>query len=86
MKQVFHALIIWAAFMQLATAQTVAMDSTFANDGVALTGIISSILYGRSMAVQPDGKVLVCGRLYSTGTLQIERFNADSTKDASFQF
>jgi uncharacterized delta-60 repeat protein len=62
------------------------LDTTFDGDGKLIVPVGSSNDYGRSVTVQPDGKILVAG--YSTnGTntdFSLIRLNADGSLDTSF--
>jgi uncharacterized delta-60 repeat protein len=62
------------------------LDPTFGTGGIVITGVGSSSDYGRSVAVQPDGKIVVAG--YSTvgggGDFAVVRYNANGSLDTSF--
>jgi uncharacterized delta-60 repeat protein len=62
------------------------IDSTFGSGGRAVTdfGVLE---LGQAAALQPDGKIVVAGRVASNladSELGVARFNADGTPDASF--
>jgi uncharacterized delta-60 repeat protein len=63
-----------------------ALDTTFSGDGRVEVPGSSNVDDGRSIIVQPDGKVLVSG--YWQGTVQydaaVARFNTDGTLDTTF--
>jgi uncharacterized delta-60 repeat protein len=61
------------------------LDSTFGSLGVASLPI-PVFQYGRSIALQPDGKILVVGGISINGQydLAVARLNANGTKDTSF--
>jgi uncharacterized delta-60 repeat protein len=64
-----------------------ALDTSFGVNGKVLTDINSnSHDYARSLQIQNDGKILVSGYSYGTGTedLVIVRYNSDGTLDMSF--
>jgi|GEM_PF-981638 uncharacterized delta-60 repeat protein len=54
------------------------LDPTFGNGGVAIS---TSNNYARSVAIQPDGKVIVVGGF---GAFSIARYNIDGSLDTSF--
>ena len=61
------------------------LDTTFANTNVTGTGDISDGLIG--IALQADGKILLCGQFTTVGGVarnNIARLNADGTLDTSF--
>jgi uncharacterized delta-60 repeat protein len=53
------------------------LDSTFGSGGMVHT--LTGLTYARSVAIQPDGKVVVAG----DGSI-LERYNADGSLDATF--
>ena len=61
-------------------------DTTFGTNGIVLTHI-SGEDFGRTVAVQPDGKILVMGQtfvLYKGYNFVLVRYNPDGFLDASF--
>ncbi|MEZ5427666.1 MAG: hypothetical protein R2747_15465 [Pyrinomonadaceae bacterium] len=58
-------------------------DATFANNGVF---IISDLITGSAVAVQPDGKIVAAGTLITPGSddFAAVRLNPDGTLDTSF--
>lgn len=59
-------------------------DNSFGNGGVAIVDY-GADEYIMSMAIQPDGKILLSAYTYLTGAVGIlARLNADGTKDNSF--
>lgn len=62
------------------------LDTTFDKDGIVTTYIGSSVDAANTVAVQPDGKLLVAGvNGYSNyGRFAIARYNADGSLDSSF--
>jgi uncharacterized delta-60 repeat protein len=59
------------------------LDTSFGTGGKLIQNIISSFFdYGYSLAVQPDGKILLGGRC--SGDFCIACFNSDGTLDTSF--
>jgi uncharacterized delta-60 repeat protein len=61
-----------------------ALDPSFGTGGVISP--VTSNGYAGAAAVQPDGKILVCGGQYGTGspTSAVARYESDGTLDASF--
>lgn len=68
------------------------IDTTFGNNGLALTGLVdqSGASVGCKPLVQPDGKIVICGTRVSNGSsgsdFFVARFNANGTLDTSFSF
>lgn len=63
------------------------LDTSFGTDGVGLMSFGSAWLTGKSIALQPDGKIVVGGEALippSTMYFMVARFNADGTPDNSF--
>jgi uncharacterized delta-60 repeat protein len=60
------------------------LDTTFGTSGKVIQPIGSSLDYGYSLAIQPDGKILLGG--YCFGDFCIARFNSDGTLDTPFSF
>lgn len=57
------------------------LDTTFDGDGILTTNISSGNGYARSVAVQPDGKIVAAG--FGVG-FTVLRYSADGTLDATF--
>ena len=62
------------------------LDTTFSIDGKLTTAVGTSHDYARDMKLQPDGKIIVGGRVVYEGISQIGvvRYNTDGTLDLSF--
>jgi len=62
------------------------LDVTFGNGGKVLVDFSATSEYGRSVVVQPDGKILVAGQsgTYPLFHSALVRFNANGTLDESF--
>ena len=58
------------------------LDSTLANDGTLTPNFVNGPEDAASVAIQPDGKIVVGGA--ANGRLQVARFNPDGTRDTSF--
>jgi uncharacterized delta-60 repeat protein len=61
-------------------------DQTFGNSGVAFVSDPGAFMYGFDVAIQRDGKILVCGRFH-TGTnndVAVVRLLSNGTLDSSF--
>ncbi len=70
-----------------------ALDGSFGSGGVvtspAIPGALDTGSVGRSVAIQPDGKIVVVGRVISsdasaTDRILIERYNSNGSIDATF--
>jgi uncharacterized delta-60 repeat protein len=64
------------------------LDTTFGYSGKIIQSIGSYGDYGQSLAIQPDGKILLGGKCYnrSNSDFCIARFNSNGTLDTSFGF
>lgn len=66
--------------------QSGALDSTFGVNGIVLASM-GSMRSGEGLALQPDGRILVCGR-FSTddvfSDLGVARFTAEGSADSTF--
>lgn len=63
------------------------VDSSFGVNGRVITQVGSSYDYATSIAIQPDGKIIIVGGSYDsyyTGAFAILRYNADGSLDSSF--
>jgi uncharacterized delta-60 repeat protein len=58
------------------------LDTSFGSSGIVIKPIGSGYDEGYSLAIQPDGKILVGG--YCSGDFCIARFNSNGTLDTSF--
>jgi uncharacterized delta-60 repeat protein len=63
------------------------LDTTFSSDGIAINDFgNNSNDYGRAVAIQPDGKILVAGTSFVSGSNQyaLARYSTNGTLDPSF--
>ncbi len=62
------------------------LDNTFSGDGKATTDINADHDYGYSVAIQPDGKIVMAGENYngSVYDFAVIRYNADGSLDNTF--
>ena len=60
------------------------LDAGFGVGGIVDTTIGSARPFPTSIAVQPDGKILVGGKLATPGTPALVRYNADGSLDPTF--
>ena len=62
------------------------LDNSFGADGIVTYDGGSEHEYGRAVAIQPDGKIVVAGGtgIVSYGDLLVLRYNADGSFDSSF--
>ena len=58
------------------------LDTSFGAGGKVTTALGSSFDYGYSLALQPDGKIVVCGQI--GGDFGLVRYNTDGSLDTSF--
>lgn len=76
------------AFPAIAFAQAGSLDASFGGDGKVTTDFSSKIDVGWSLAIQPDGKIIVVGETNIgealTRDFAIARYNTDGSPDASF--
>jgi uncharacterized delta-60 repeat protein len=63
-----------------------ALDTTFGTGGLLTTNLSYTALNSNSVAVQPDGKILVAGvsTAANVGEFSVARFNADGSLDTTF--
>src|SRR5688572_23030241 len=59
------------------------LDTTFSSDGKVATDFSAGFQTGRSVVIQPDGKILAVGDSFS-GFVLLARYNADGSFDTSF--
>src|SRR5687768_16134450 len=66
------------------------LDTTFAGTGKVLVGFGSTNDFGKSLAMQPDGKIVVAGTIavnnVFAGDFGVLRYNPDGSLDTSFGF
>ncbi len=63
------------------------LDTSFGSGGKVTTAIGSSTDNGTAVAIQPDGKIIVAGSTFITGSgndFALVRYNTDGTLDPSF--
>jgi uncharacterized delta-60 repeat protein len=60
------------------------LDSTFGINGISKTVIGKYGAKGSNVALQPDGKILVCGQAGANWNFSLFRFNANGTIDTTF--
>lgn len=77
--------ILYATFLSC-LGQDGSLDNTFDSDGIVTTSINALKDFGRGLAIQSDGKIIVAGYSY-TGTrdvFAIVRYNTDGSLDTTF--
>ncbi len=79
----FLAFAVLAAFAHAANAAPGDLDLRFGNGGTVVTDVTGGADYGSSVALQPDGKIVVAGGGTSLG-LVVVRYNGDGSVDTSF--
>jgi uncharacterized delta-60 repeat protein/uncharacterized repeat protein (TIGR01451 family) len=85
MKRRFVIFLLALIVPLLAYSKAGDLDPTFGEEGIAAVNFLGNES-GRSVAVQPDGKILVAGE-YLNGPLPdfaVARYNADGSVDRSF--
>jgi uncharacterized delta-60 repeat protein len=84
---VLFSTIVLTLFWQTALAGDGDLDMTFGTGGKVITNINNNDDYGETIAVQPDGKIIVAGRsgVYA-GILHsaLARYNSDGSLDQTF--
>jgi len=60
------------------------LDTTFGNNGWVSTTSVNSNEGATSVAIQPDGKIVVGGNIHSLADIGIARFNSNGSLDTSF--
>lgn len=92
--------ILMAGYITLSSSQEMAVmrldatglpDPGFGLNGIVFTsfdGLIPTHAYGNDMALQPDGRILVCGTTGAgnAGDIAVARFEQNGTLDDSFSF
>jgi uncharacterized delta-60 repeat protein len=88
MKQIYTTIasITYIALSFTAKAQDGALDLTFGTNGIVTTAVGTGFDYGRAIALQPDGKILVAGYATVAGNkdFALVRYTANGSLDASF--
>lgn len=59
-------------------------DTSFGSGGKVMLRIGGQRSKGEALAIQPDGKILVCGGIQNNANFGVLRLNANGTLDASF--
>jgi uncharacterized delta-60 repeat protein len=77
--------IIYISFLK-GIAQPGFLDNSFGVNGIALSPFVTNLSYGRAMALQPDGKILVTGEKLVGTYLKafVVRYNSDGSFDGNF--
>ena len=63
------------------------LDSTWSDDGIDITSVVTKSDNAYDVLLQPDGKIIVAGSAFigtASDNFGIIRFNADGSKDSSF--
>jgi uncharacterized delta-60 repeat protein len=78
--------LVFLGTSQIARAADGDLDPSFANGGKATIGISGNDDYGRAVAVQPDGKIIVVGQsgVYPVFHSTVARLNSDGNLDQTF--
>jgi uncharacterized delta-60 repeat protein len=78
------ALFLFSVFSK---AQDGSLDTSFGNNGIVTTTIGSGDAFGRSVVIQPDGKIVVAGEFLNTGSsndFAVIRYDINGNLDTSF--
>jgi uncharacterized delta-60 repeat protein len=81
------AVVLLAVSAQLASAQSGALDPTFAAGGIATTPVGTGDDFGHAIAIQDDDRIVVAGCSVSAGTgddFAVVRYDLDGQLDTSF--
>jgi uncharacterized delta-60 repeat protein len=86
-KKALLLLFLTTSIHFAANAQSIVPDSAFGNQGLLISDIKAKTLnpYGKDIIMQPDGKVLLAGRLGSNNKLSIKRYGSNGQYDPTFQ-
>jgi len=62
------------------------LDTSFDSDGIVITSISTTLDYGKALAIQSDGKILLAGHSHdgSYYNVTLVRYNTDGSLDTSF--
>jgi uncharacterized delta-60 repeat protein len=63
------------------------LDSSFGSGGKVVTDLFGSNDFGNALVIQPDGKIIVAGSTYRSGTVEdfaLARYQSNGTLDSSF--
>ena len=66
------------------------LDGTFGTDGIAVTAFVNNAQdFANSVAIQPNGKIVVAGTTYARGwytsdDFAVARYNTDGSLDTTF--
>src|SRR5688572_25218478 len=82
MKRTLLAVAIACCFVQAGMSQSGQLDLSFGTNGKIVTDLGTSVDIGRSIVIQPDGKLVVGG--VSGSQFVIVRYNVDGTADSTF--
>jgi uncharacterized delta-60 repeat protein len=85
-KTIFTTLIFNVAFLTASAQQAGDLDLTFSSDGKQTTDIGSGDDWGRSLAIQSNGKIIVAGTstIGTNNVFSIVRYNSDGSLDNTF--
>lgn len=89
MKKIYLSISILLMFLGFCSIRLIAqpgtLDTTFGTGGKVTTSQGISEMYGKSVLVQPDGKIIVSGYTYNTNyDFAIVRYNSNGTLDNTF--
>jgi uncharacterized delta-60 repeat protein len=85
MKKIILLTCIFCSVITVGIAQSGTLDPTFGTGGKVITPVGTNDEYGNSVAIQPDGKMIVAGSSYSMGyDFVLIRYNDDGSLDNTF--
>ncbi len=86
MKKIFTPLSFLLLLNNSGFSQAGSLDSTFDGDGIVTTAIGNGTVDNPSMAIQPDGKIVVAWYEYigSSDDFLVVRYNTDGSLDTTF--
>lgn len=85
-KSTFISIAIFL-FTFTSAAQDGLLDNSFGNNGIVTTNIATNDAFGRSVVIQPDGKIVVAGENLNIGTsndFALVRYEINGNLDTSF--
>lgn len=82
----FYILVALLATFLFTQAQSGMLDASFGDGGIVTTSITDQFNIAKGMAIQADGKIIVCGNVGPSNSYDVgvARYNEDGTLDDTF--